>query len=52
MTQRATTLGVLILVVAGTALAVQGGADVIRVHDVEENAKAVQVAEAARQPDD
>jgi len=38
--------------IAASAMAADRGADVIRVHDVEENAKAVQVAEAARQPDD
>jgi dihydropteroate synthase len=37
--------------VAATALAVEGGADVIRVHDVAENVAAVRVAEAARDPE-
>jgi dihydropteroate synthase len=37
--------------VAASAIAANRGADVIRVHDVEENAKAVQVAQAARHPD-
>jgi dihydropteroate synthase len=37
--------------VAGTALAAERGADVVRVHDVPENVAAVRVAEAARDPD-
>ncbi|MFT4889440.1 MAG: dihydropteroate synthase [Halobacteriales archaeon] len=37
--------------VAASAIAADKGADVVRVHDVEENAKGVRVAEAARQPD-
>jgi dihydropteroate synthase len=36
--------------VAGTALAVQGGADVVRVHDVAANAPAVRSAEALTDP--
>jgi len=37
--------------VAGTALAAERGADVVRVHDVAENAAAVNVARAASDPD-
>ena len=37
--------------VAGTALAAERGADVIRVHDVNENVAAVRVARAAADPD-
>ncbi|MFB6154487.1 MAG: dihydropteroate synthase [Haloferacaceae archaeon] len=37
--------------VAATGLAVERGVDVVRVHDVAENAAAVRVAEAARDPD-
>ncbi|MFA9517247.1 dihydropteroate synthase [Halopenitus sp. H-Gu1] len=37
--------------VAGTALAVERGADVVRVHDVAENQAAVDVVTAARDPD-
>ncbi|WP_439025664.1 dihydropteroate synthase [Haloarchaeobius sp. DT45] len=37
--------------VAATAIAADRGADVIRVHDVEENVAAVRVAQAARDPD-
>ncbi|MBV0923610.1 dihydropteroate synthase [Halomicroarcula limicola] len=37
--------------VAGTTLAVERGADIIRVHDVAENVAAVDVAEAARDPE-
>ncbi|MBX0321784.1 dihydropteroate synthase [Halomicroarcula sp. F13] len=37
--------------VAGTALAAERGADVVRVHDVAENAAAVGVAEATRDPE-
>ncbi|WP_135302220.1 dihydropteroate synthase [Haloarcula amylovorans] len=37
--------------VAGTTLAVERGADIIRVHDVAENVAAVNVAEAARDPE-
>jgi dihydropteroate synthase len=36
---------------AATSLAVEHGADVVRVHDVAENAAAVRVAEAAADPD-
>lgn len=36
--------------VAATALAVQNGADIVRVHDVAENAAAVNVAAASRDP--
>jgi dihydropteroate synthase len=38
--------------VAGTAVAVDRGADIVRVHDVAENAAAVSVAEAAATPGD
>ena len=38
--------------VAGTAVAVERGADVVRVHDVAENRAAVDVVEAARDPDE
>jgi dihydropteroate synthase len=37
--------------VAATALAAERGADVVRVHDVPENVSAVQVVQAARDPD-
>jgi dihydropteroate synthase len=37
--------------IAGTALAAERGADVVRVHDVAENAAAVRVAKAAEDPD-
>ena len=37
--------------IAGTALAAERGADVVRVHDVAENAAAVNVARAAADPD-
>ncbi|WP_262175812.1 dihydropteroate synthase [Haloarcula laminariae] len=37
--------------VAGTAIATERGADVVRVHDVAENAAAVRVAQAADNPD-
>jgi dihydropteroate synthase len=37
--------------VAGTVLAARQGADVIRVHDVAENAAAIRVAETAADPD-
>ncbi|WP_276271667.1 dihydropteroate synthase [Haloarcula litorea] len=37
--------------VAGTTLAAERGADVVRVHDVAENATAVRVAEAAADPE-
>jgi dihydropteroate synthase len=37
--------------IAGTAVAVEHGADIIRVHDVAENAAAVDVVEAATNPD-
>jgi len=37
--------------VAGTTLAARQGADIVRVHDVAENAAAVRVAEAARDPE-
>ncbi|WP_336338040.1 dihydropteroate synthase [Haloarcula brevis] len=36
--------------IAGTTLAAQRGADIVRVHDVPENVAAVRVAEAARDP--
>ncbi|WP_224269670.1 dihydropteroate synthase [Haloprofundus salinisoli] len=36
--------------IAGTALAVERGADIVRVHDVPENVAAVRVAEATRNP--
>jgi dihydropteroate synthase len=36
--------------IAATALAVERGADVVRIHDVAENAAAVRVAKAARDP--
>jgi dihydropteroate synthase len=36
---------------AATTLAVERGADVVRVHDVRENAQAVRIAEAADDPD-
>jgi dihydropteroate synthase len=38
--------------VAGTALAADRGADIVRVHDVEENAAAVRVADATRRESD
>jgi dihydropteroate synthase len=38
--------------VAGTAVAADRGADIVRVHDVAENAAAVSVAEAAATPGD
>ena len=37
--------------IAGTTIATERGADVVRVHDVAENVAAVDVAEAARDPD-
>ncbi|MEF8785531.1 MAG: dihydropteroate synthase [Haloarculaceae archaeon] len=37
--------------IAGTAVAVEHGADIVRVHDVAENVAAVDVAEAAANPD-
>ncbi|QLG26414.1 dihydropteroate synthase [Halorarum halophilum] len=37
--------------VAGTALAAANGADIVRVHDVEENVRAVRIAEAVSDPD-
>jgi len=37
--------------IAGTTIATERGADVIRVHDVAENAAAVRVAQATRDPD-
>jgi len=36
--------------IAGTTLAAERGADIVRVHDVPENVSAVRVAEAARDP--
>ncbi|WP_224332287.1 dihydropteroate synthase [Haloprofundus halobius] len=36
--------------IAGTALAVERGADIVRVHDVPENVAAVRVAEATKNP--
>jgi dihydropteroate synthase len=36
--------------IAATALAVEGGADIVRVHDVPENVAAVRVAEATKNP--
>ena len=38
--------------VAGSAIAADRGADILRVHDVAANAAAVRVAEAAADPDD
>ena len=38
--------------IAGTAVAVEHGADIVRIHDVAENVAAVDVAEAAANPDD
>ncbi|MDS0222632.1 dihydropteroate synthase [Haloarcula sp. S1AR25-5A] len=37
--------------IAGTTLAAERGADIVRVHDVPENVAAVRVAEAAQNPD-
>jgi len=37
--------------VAATALAAERGADIVRVHDVAANVAAVDVVEAARDPD-
>ncbi|QLG62952.1 dihydropteroate synthase [Halorarum salinum] len=37
--------------VAGTAIATVNGADIVRVHDVVENARAVRIVEATRDPD-
>ncbi|NEU57567.1 dihydropteroate synthase [Halorussus sp. MSC15.2] len=37
--------------VAGTAIAAERGADIVRVHDVEENVEAVRAVEAADDPD-
>jgi dihydropteroate synthase len=37
--------------VAGSAIAAERGADIVRVHDVAENVAAVRVAEAASDPD-